>query len=271
MDQIKTGKLIAKLRKEKGLTQSQLGEMVGVGDRAVSKWERGIHCPNVAIINELSEILGISTNELLDGEIFENITDVGVSSNDEINLSEIEDENISVENTDEEETKDNVNKLQFNKYLFFIPILLVLIVGISLFFLINNRSSMYMLAASNDEYAIEGNIIFSSNKMYVNIDKIVFYDKSLDDTFINNYSYSLLNGIKLIFRSGYNGEYNLLDKEITIGKLLENFKISFYEKVNDKKDIRKIIDNGLILKISFFDQNNNLISKEIKMMLQKAK
>ncbi len=42
MDQMKTGRFIAQCRKEKGLTQFQLGELLGITDRAVSKWERGV-------------------------------------------------------------------------------------------------------------------------------------------------------------------------------------------------------------------------------------
>lgn len=42
MDQIKTGKFIAALRKEKGLTQAQLGETLGVSNKTISKWENGV-------------------------------------------------------------------------------------------------------------------------------------------------------------------------------------------------------------------------------------
>ena len=69
MDQIKIGKLIAKQRKEKGLTQQELGDKVGVGYRAVSKWETGQTMPDISIINELSKNLGITTDELLNGEL----------------------------------------------------------------------------------------------------------------------------------------------------------------------------------------------------------
>ena len=57
MDNKKIGNLIASLRKSKGLTQQDLGDLVGVGFRAVSKWERGITMPDISIINELSKIL----------------------------------------------------------------------------------------------------------------------------------------------------------------------------------------------------------------------
>lgn len=73
MDQMKTGKFIATLRKEKGLTQSKLAEMLDITDRAVSKWERGISLPDSSIMLPLCEILGINVNELLTGErIMEN-------------------------------------------------------------------------------------------------------------------------------------------------------------------------------------------------------
>ena len=68
MDQIKTGKFIASLRKEQGLTQAVLAEKLGITDRAVSKWETGKCLPDAAIMPELCKILGISVNELLAGE-----------------------------------------------------------------------------------------------------------------------------------------------------------------------------------------------------------
>ena len=69
MDQEKIGKLIAKQRKMKGLTQQQLGDMVGVGYRAVSKWETGLTMPDISNINELCKILDITSDELLKGEL----------------------------------------------------------------------------------------------------------------------------------------------------------------------------------------------------------
>ena len=68
MDQIKIGKFIAECRKQKKLTQMQLAEKLGITDKAVSKWERGITMPDTSIMLELCEILGISVNELLSGE-----------------------------------------------------------------------------------------------------------------------------------------------------------------------------------------------------------
>ena len=68
MDQLKIGKFIAECRKQKGLTQMQLSEKLGITDKAISKWERGISMPDASIMLEVCDILGISVNELLSGE-----------------------------------------------------------------------------------------------------------------------------------------------------------------------------------------------------------
>ena len=68
MDLVKIGRFIAECRKEKGLTQSQLAEMLNITDKAVSKWETGKGLPDVSIMIELCDILGINVNELLSGE-----------------------------------------------------------------------------------------------------------------------------------------------------------------------------------------------------------
>ena len=68
MDLMKIGKFIADLRKEKNLTQEQLAEKLYITDRAVSKWERGLSLPDADKMLDLCNILGISVNELLNGE-----------------------------------------------------------------------------------------------------------------------------------------------------------------------------------------------------------
>ncbi len=69
MDQVKIGKFIAKCRKQKNLTQMQLAEKLGITDKAISKWERGVGMPDPSIMLELCDILNISVNDLLCGEV----------------------------------------------------------------------------------------------------------------------------------------------------------------------------------------------------------
>ena len=68
MDQIKIGKFIAARRKTQSLTQMQLAEKLGITDKAISKWERGVAMPDTSIMLALCDILCISVNELLSGE-----------------------------------------------------------------------------------------------------------------------------------------------------------------------------------------------------------
>ena len=68
IDQIKIGNFIAAKRKEKSLTQAEVAESLGITDRAVSKWERGLALPDASIMLNLCSILGISITELLTGE-----------------------------------------------------------------------------------------------------------------------------------------------------------------------------------------------------------
>lgn len=68
MDLIKIGKYIAGKRKELGMTQKQLAEKLGMSDKSVSKWERGVCLPDVSVYSDLCLILGISINEFLAGE-----------------------------------------------------------------------------------------------------------------------------------------------------------------------------------------------------------
>ena len=68
MDQNKSGKFIAKLRKEKNMTQEQLAEKMGVSINAVSKWERGLSFPDVSLYKKLCKELDINIEELINGE-----------------------------------------------------------------------------------------------------------------------------------------------------------------------------------------------------------
>lgn len=75
MDQERIGKFIAKLRKEKNLTQSELAEQLRVSTNAVSKWERGLSLMDISLLKPLSEILGVSVSDLLNGKKIDNVND----------------------------------------------------------------------------------------------------------------------------------------------------------------------------------------------------
>lgn len=59
------GNMITELRKQKGMTQQDLADKMGVTDKAVSKWERDLSCPDIHTITRLSEVLEVSVEELM--------------------------------------------------------------------------------------------------------------------------------------------------------------------------------------------------------------
>ena len=69
MNQIKIGNFIAKKRKEHNLTQKQLADKLSISDKAISKWENGRCMPDVAVMLDLCNVLNITVNDLLNGEV----------------------------------------------------------------------------------------------------------------------------------------------------------------------------------------------------------
>lgn len=67
MDMVKMGSFLAELRKERKLTQAELGEKLGVTNKTVSRWETGSYMPPVEVLEELSNLYGLTINELLSG------------------------------------------------------------------------------------------------------------------------------------------------------------------------------------------------------------
>lgn len=68
MESYLTGPAIKRFREARGLTQAELGEKIGVGSKAVSKWETGRGLPDISLIQPLAETLGVSVIELMNGE-----------------------------------------------------------------------------------------------------------------------------------------------------------------------------------------------------------
>jgi len=68
MDQIKTGAFLKELRREKGITQEQLAEELGVSGRTISRWETGNNMPDISLLVEIAEYFDVSIPEIIKGE-----------------------------------------------------------------------------------------------------------------------------------------------------------------------------------------------------------
>ncbi|QIB68767.1 helix-turn-helix domain-containing protein [Aminipila butyrica] len=77
MDCNKVGELIRSLRREKGLTQKQLADKMNISDKTISKWERGMGCPDVSLLQELSQLLEVNIEKILLGDLAPNDADGG--------------------------------------------------------------------------------------------------------------------------------------------------------------------------------------------------
>lgn len=77
MDCKKVGILIHGLRKEKKLTQKQLADAMNISDKTISKWERGLGCPDVSLLHELSDVLNVNIEKILLGDLDPNNADGG--------------------------------------------------------------------------------------------------------------------------------------------------------------------------------------------------
>ena len=91
MDTKKIGAFLKELRNEKGMTQEQLGERIGVSNKTISRWETGNYMPPVDCLNILSGIYDISINEILagkraSGEVFTKIAEQNIT----VTLKELE-------------------------------------------------------------------------------------------------------------------------------------------------------------------------------------
>ena len=140
MDLIKIEKYIAGKRKSLGMTQKQLAEKLGMSDKSVSKWERGVCLPDVSVYKELCSILGISLNEFLAGE---DIAQENLIQKSETNIIEV--------------IKDNINKekcLKVMKYiLLVISIFALSVLGFAIYRL--KKPQNYISPVAKDSIEIQ--------------------------------------------------------------------------------------------------------------------
>lgn len=77
MDCIKVGTLLRALRKEKEMTQKQVADQMHISDKTISKWERGLGCPDVSLLGELSELFEVNIEKILLGDLESNDLETG--------------------------------------------------------------------------------------------------------------------------------------------------------------------------------------------------
>ena len=235
MDNKKIGKLIAELRKQKGLTQQELGDKVGVGFRSVSKWERGITLPDITIINEVSKILGISSDELLSGKV-------------------------------NKEHKENKNKPNSKITL---SILVTIIISITSLIYYNTQTYTYKIDDDSYEYYVEGKVVFNKNNIMIIINKLELKNEELYPIKIINYEYQIKAANEIIVGFGDSIEYKNKEGKISIETILNEFRINYNGKINTTR--KEFINNEFIIDIEFTTEDNQIINEKIPLKLTMIK
>ena len=149
MNYEKIGDFIAKKRKEKKLTQKELAILIGVTDKAVSKWERGLGCPDVSILEILSKELDVSILEILKGRIIEN---------EVIQVTELNDYVLDTVKYSRESMKDKIKKILSN-------IITIIIIGICSFLIILNINHIIYLYKDVPNTLTKDNIYKMKNNL----------------------------------------------------------------------------------------------------------
>lgn len=237
MDNLKTGKIIALKRKQHGMTQLELGELVGVGFRAVSKWERGITAPDIAIISELSKILEISTDELLSGKL-------NNKNNNFRNIS---------------------NKKRKKIKSIILALTVSTIITILILIIIKGTTAYSILAIKKEKYFVEGNVILKNKQLSVSLNKIDFLDKKTQQIKIKNYEYQLKSGDELLLGYGYVYSIDELSNPITILEFTKEFRVNYSE--TSKINKHKLENDGLILELTFLLIDDNVMEQTIEMKI----
>lgn len=161
MNQEKIGKFIALKRKEKNMTQEELAERLGVNNRTISRWENGNYMPDLSLLKILSEELGVSLNELLNGE--------ETKGDDKVDKT--------LENT----IAYSNEKIRKNKRSFLVVILflIILIFLLLLFFFIRNYNSnlSYTFTGESDNFSFDNGLVtFSKDKGYIQMSNFKIKD-----------------------------------------------------------------------------------------------
>ena len=181
MDQIKTGALISRLRKQHGLTQRQLAEQLHVSITAVCKWEKGVNTPDISNLEALSNLFNISVSELIKGEEFQPA------------ITTVEENLINNQSPQEEIT--SLKGPPYKCFILIIIIFLTMVIGGMGIRYYNNRPPSFTIVDSfYSEPEISHKKDYGFEKVYC---VIVEYDGKINEDIIFEYNMTLAYEISL--------------------------------------------------------------------------
>ena len=263
MDNKKFGDFIKELRKEKQLTQKELGEKLNITDKAISKWERGLSFPDIAVLKHLAEFFEIDISELLNGER---------GKKQEIDIEKAIQEAIENYKNIEEKKKEKVQKVK--KRIGVISIIIfVFALILQIVYLIIFKRHNYEYVIDALEYIINQIMILSATSSIILLLKkkkinIIIYFMAVIFT-IANIAFLCNNGLKnksvVSFSKDFSNELILkINNDTGSIKLYRNAKLFIFAKENEQFDyelkgrIKKQWIENDICGITYKDKNNKL-------------
>lgn len=243
MNQDNIGKFIHELRNEKGWTQEDLANMIPITRQAVSRWEQGKSIPDSSTLVILSEIFGVSINELLSGR---RIPKKEIVKESEKIALEIIDKNISM--------KKKIKRILIS----FISLFFIGIIGFLCyyFFATYNSVKVYSIGGkSKNFYLQEGVMIVTKQKLFFKLgnlihsddididkvtlsfkkngkDKLIYDNKTIDKLIIENYGYE-----EFFYFEDLNDILNGIRMDIYYGDKIESIDLIFFLSLKNNKFI----------------------------------
>lgn len=253
MDLQKVGRFIAERRKDKKITQEKLGELIGVTDSTISKWERGINAPDISILNKLSDILEVSVREILNG--------CKKESNEQL------EEDNTLQNI---EYYAKLTKLKYVKISSYIMVGILMLFAI-LFTISNyNRFKVYSISSKNEEYIVEGYMIFNQERNLTIIKNIDIRDKFLgteQEEKVKSIKVSIITKEKNLISVFYENSQD----DVAINEYLLNKTYFINEDISTKEYIlsEDVKLNEMFLEIKYTNHNNQEKTKYIPLKIVK--
>ena len=244
MDQIKVGKFIQQLRKEKNIIKEKLEEKLFLNSRSISKWERGENLPDIENIKKLSEIFEVSQEEIMNGER---------------------------KKTKKEKIKEKLKSFLKKYKLIIIPFILIniiLYILLAIFFINNyNKVTIYDVRTEGEDFYVEGTITVGKKFTYIDLSNIKLpYETNIDEIYYIQYSI-LSDDEEYILTLGYDVESE--DEKMIAFDINEGL---VYSSIHSREENRKLFIPGekdYYYQVNIYTKENNDIEYKDKIIFSK--
>ena len=237
MTEYSFGKTLAKLRKERKLTQQELADLLNVTNKTISKWETNTTAPDIDTLKRISQVLKVPVDVLL--------------GNSKLTVTD----------------SHNKHKLTKKKLILLLSLLLVSLFFI--YYLITNfilNTKSYSLISGDERFEIAGNITMGKNSYYLSLVVRDINDELLENKIISNVQYSIIANDTIIYNKGDISSLAILTDNQSLSKYLSKISINHTDK--KQENLKSVLENGLILQIKYSDKNSQVNTLNIPILIQ---